>query len=603
MVRNLAIFVLLFFTASIALAQLVGSSDAARRLNALFEEDWQWSLRQYPETATYLGVNLYNNLLTDFSFEAIERRKAHEREMLDRIQKIDRARLSGQDVISYDLFVQDKKLNVEGQQFPTEMMPINQMEGVQISFAQLAGASPFRNLKDYENYLARLAAFPSHIDQVIALMKRGIEMKWVHAAVPLRSLASQIEGQITDDPERSPFHVPFAQLPQEVSEADRARLRAQGRKAISESVVPALKKLSAFIKETYLPAARQDISAASLPNGKAYYDYYVRRTTTTNLTPAEIHEIGKKEVARIRKQMEAIIRTVGFKGSFQDFLNFLRTDPRFYYTKPEDLVLGYRDISKRADAKLPELFAELPRNQYGVREIPDYEAPAQTTAYYQQGAADASRPGYYWVNTYKLNTRPTYEMEALTLHEAVPGHHLQISRAQELKGLPEFRRNASYTAYVEGWALYAESLGPEMGFYTDPYSKFGQLTYEMWRACRLVVDTGMHAFGWSRQQAIDFMKENTAKTENDIVVEVDRYIVWPGQALAYKIGALKIKELRAKAKRELGERFDVRKFHNALLDDGPLPLGLLEKRVNDWVSDQKRKEQNAEGLLEKNRSR
>jgi len=288
--------------------------------------------------------------------------------------------------------------------------------------------------------------------------------------------------------------------------------------------------------------------------------------------------------------MESIVSQVGFKGSFADFLTFLRTDKRFYYTNPDDLVAGYSHIAKRADGKLPELFAELPRTPYGVKVIPDYEAPAQTTAYYQAGAADGSRAGLYMLNTYKLDTRPKYEMEALTLHESVPGHHLQISRAQELKGLPDFRRNAGYTAYVEGWGLYAESLGPEMGFYTDPYSKFGQLTYEMWRACRLVVDTGMHQFGWSRQQAIDFMKENTAKTENDIIVEVDRYIVWPGQALAYKIGELKIKELREKARKELGARFDVRRFHNAVLDDGPLPLDILESRINKWIAEQKGKE-------------
>jgi uncharacterized protein (DUF885 family) len=288
--------------------------------------------------------------------------------------------------------------------------------------------------------------------------------------------------------------------------------------------------------------------------------------------------------------MEAIALQSGFKGSFQQFLTFLRTDPRFYYKNPDDLVAGYSHISKQADGKLPELFAELPRTPYGIKVIPDYEAPAQTTAYYQPSAADGSRAGFYMINTYKLDTRPKYEMEALTLHESVPGHHLQIARSQELKGLPDFRRNARYTAYIEGWALYAESLGTEMGFYTDPYSKFGQLTYEIWRACRLVVDTGMHAFGWSRQQAIDFMKENTAKTENDIIVEVDRYIVWPGQALAYKMGELKIKELRAKASKELGARFDVRKFHNAVLDDGPLPLDLLEQRISEWIVAQKRKE-------------
>jgi uncharacterized protein (DUF885 family) len=588
-IRNLAILMIISLFASSALAQALNSGDARKKLHALFAEDWQWFLEQYPEAATLLGDNRYNDRLTDISPEAIERRKAHERGMLDRVQKINRPELTGQDLISYDLFLKDKKLNVEGQRWPTEFMPINQMEGVQLTFPQLADSTPFRNVKDYEHYLARLAAFPRQIDQVIALMKRGIETGWVQPAVPMRTVPSQIEGQIVTEPAKSPLYKPFEEMAKEVSENDRARLSEAARRQIAEAVLPALKKLHTFVKDTYLPAARKDIAAARLPDGEAYYQYSARRQTTTELTPKEIHEIGKREVARIRKEMEAIIQKVGFKGTFQEFLTFLRTDPRFYYTKPADLVTAYRDIAKRLDIQLPKLFAELPRAPYGVREIPDYEAPAQTTAYYQAGAADGSRAGVYWVNTYKLETRPKYEMEALSIHEAVPGHHLQISRAQELKGLPDFRRNGGYTAYVEGWALYTESLGADMGFYTDPYSKFGQLTYEMWRAVRLVVDTGMHSLGMTRQQAIDLMKENTAKTENDIVVEIDRYIVWPGQALAYKLGELKIKELRARAERELGAGFDLRRFHNAVLDDGPLPLDVLEKRIVEWIADEKRK--------------
>lgn len=588
MIRNSALLTLILFTASAVLAQVVTSNSTVKKLYALFEEDWQWNLKEFPEGATMFGDNRYNNLLTDASLEAYERRKAHEREMLDRIQKIDRSQLTGQDAISYDLFLLDKKLNVEGQRFPTEYMPTDQMNGIQIFFGQLAASMPFRNAKDYENYLARLAAFPKQLDQVIALMRRGIETGWVQPAVPLRSLASQIEGQITDDPLKNPLYKPFESFPQDVSEADRARLAEAGKRAVAESFVPAMKKFDAFVKETYLPAARKEIGASGLPGGADYYQYCIRRHTTTNLTAKEIHDIGLKEVARIRKEMEGIIQKVGFKGTFQEFLTFLRTDKRFYYTNADDLMAGYALIAKRADGKLPTLFAELPRTPYGLRVIPDYEAPAQTTAYYQPGAADGSRAGVYMINTYKLETRPKYEMEALSLHEAVPGHHLQIARAQELSGLPDFRRNAGYTAYVEGWGLYAESLGSEIGFYKDPYSKFGQLTYEMWRACRLVVDTGMHSLGWSRERAIDFMKDNTAKTENDIIVEIDRYIVWPGQALAYKMGELKIKELRARAQRELGARFDVRKFHNAVLDDGPLPLDLLDRRINDWIAEQKR---------------
>jgi uncharacterized protein (DUF885 family) len=588
-IRNLAILTVVSLFASSALAQVLNPVDAQKKHHAIFAEDWQWFLEQYPEAATLLGDNRYNDRLTDLSPEAIERRKAHEREMLDRVQKINRAALTGQDLISYDLFLKDKKLNVEGQRWPTEFMPINQMEGVQLTFPQLAASTPFRRAKDYESYLARLAAFPRQLDQMIWLMRRGIETGWVQPAVPMRTVPAQIEGQIVADPAKSPLYKPFEEMAKGVSEADRARLAEAARRRIADEVMPALKKLHAFVKETYLPAARKEIAAARFPDGEAYYQYSARRQTTTELTPKEIHEIGKREVARIRKEMEAIIQKVGFKGTFQEFLTFLRTDPRFYYTKPEELVTAYRDIAKRLDLQLPKLFAELPRTPYGVREIPDYEAPAQTTAYYQAGAADGSRAGVYWVNTYKLETRPKYEMEALSIHEAVPGHHLQISRAQELKDLPDFRRNAGYTAYVEGWALYTESLGADMGFYTDPYLKFGQLTYEMWRAVRLVVDTGMHSFGMTRQQAIVLMKDNTAKTENDIVVEIDRYIVWPGQALAYKLGELKIKELRARAERELGAGFDLRRFHNAVLDDGPLPLDVLEKRIVEWIADEKRK--------------
>ena len=589
MAHKIIVFALLFLTTSMVIPQSSKNmNDSSTRLHSLFREDWDYGLREFPEGATLIGDHRYDDRLTDLSPEAIERRKQHDRDMLGLIKLIDRSKLAGEDIISYDLFLRDKELAVEGQRFPLELMPISQMDGPQIGFAQLADSSPFHNAKDYQNYLARLDAFSKYIDQVIALMKTGIDKHWVQVGIPLRSIPEQIEGQIVDDPTKSPLYKPFTEFPNDLAAADKKRFADGGRKAIAESIMPTLKKLDSFIRDTYLPACRKEIGASSLPEGDAYYAYSAKLLTTTNLSPKEIHDIGLKEVARIRKEMESIIERVGFKGSFQDFLTFLRTDPRFYYTKPEDLVSGYRDFCKRVDGKLPELFAELPRNSYGVREIAAYEAPAQTTAYYQPGAPDGSRAGTYWVNTYKLETRPKYEMEALSLHESVPGHHLQISQAQELKGLPDFRRNGGYTAYVEGWALYAESLGTDMGFYTDPYSKFGQLTYEMWRACRLVVDTGMHQFGWSRQRAIDFMKENTAKTENDITVEIDRYIVWPGQALAYKLGQLKITSLKMKAKAELGSRFDIRRFHNAVLDEGPLPLDVLEQRIDIWIAQQKK---------------
>jgi uncharacterized protein (DUF885 family) len=417
-------------------------------------------------------------------------------------------------------------------------------------------------------------------------MEEGIKTNWVRAKVGIVGVPSQIEGQVFDDPTKSNLYRAFEKFPDNISEADRKRFKKLGKQAIEESIFPSLKKLKSFIEETYLPSCRDDIASKSLPGGEEYYNLLAQYYTSTGLTAKEIHEIGLEEVARIKSEMEKVIKQTAFIGSFENFLDYLRTDKQFYYTDAEELVKGYRDISKRADAELPALFAELPRNTYGVKPFPEYEAPYQTTARYYQGAVDGSRAAYFMVNTYKLDTRPIYEMEALTLHEAVPGHHLQITRAAELEFLPDYRRNAGYTAYVEGWALYAESLGEEMGFYTDPYSKFGQLTYEMWRACRLVVDTGMHMFGWSRERAINYIKDNASKSINDIIVEIDRYIVWPGQALGYKIGELKIKELRHLAKNKLGERFDIRKFHNAILDDGPLPLNLLERRIDEWIEGQ-----------------
>ncbi|MBI2993656.1 MAG: DUF885 domain-containing protein [Gammaproteobacteria bacterium] len=562
-------------------------AGGADELGKLADDYWQWQLREFPESATWLGDNRYNDRLTDLAPAAIERRKSDMRVFRDRAAAIDAAGLAGQDALSLELLNYELGLAVDGQKFPSEYLAIEQLDGPQLAFPQLLGVMPVRTVRDYENYIARLNAFPDYLGQVQVLLEKGIKTGWTQPAGPLRSIPQQIEEQLSGDPVKSTLYAPFTKFPDAIASADRERLGNSARKAIAEAVFTALKKLHDFARDTYLPAGRQQIAAASLPDGKAYYDYQIRDYTTTALGADRIHEIGLAEIKRIRAEMEKVVADSGYKGSFDEFLAYLRTDPRFYYTQPEDLLIGYRDIAKRADEQLPTLFAELPRLPYGVRAFPDYEAPSQTTARYYPGAEDGARAGVFMANLYKLDSRPKYEMEALTLHEAVPGHHLQIARAQELKGLPAFRRNAGYTAYVEGWGLYAESLGAEMGFYADPYSRFGQLTYEMWRACRLVVDTGMHAKGWSRQQAIDFMKDNTAKTELDIVVEIDRYIVWPGQALAYKLGELKIKELRARARQALGGKFDLRRFHNAVLDNGPLPLEVLEREIDRWIAGQR----------------
>ena len=403
----------------------------------------------------------------------------------------------------------------------------------------------------------------------------------------MRDVPQQIDGQIFSDPSASPMLRAFQKFPASIPTAEQDRLRQEAEAAYRDQVVPAFRKLKDFLTTTYIPACRETISASALPDGAAYNANNVRRHTTTKLSPQQIHEIGLAEVKRIRAEMDEVIAQTGFQGSFADFSNFLRTDSRFYYTDAASLVTGYRDIANRADPQLAHLFGKLPRLPYGVKPVPDYAAPSQTTAYYEPGSPAAGRPGWYFVNSYDLKQRPKWEMEALTLHDSVPGHHLQISLAQEQESVPEFRRHLGYTAFIEGWALYAESLGPEMGFYSDPYSKYGQLTYEMWRAVRLVVDTGMHAMGWSRDQAIDFFLANTSKARRDIIVEVDRYIVWPGQALGYINGLMKITVVRGDAERQLGERFKIRAFHDEVLGEGALPLDILEARVKAWIAEQK----------------
>jgi uncharacterized protein (DUF885 family) len=423
---------------------------------------------------------------------------------------------------------------------------------------------------------------------VMVLLQKGVESGITPPRITLRDVPDQIASQMNEDPEKNEMLKPFYEFPITISETERGRLRQEAATVLKEKVVPAFGKFHEFFVNTYLPATRETIAMSALPDGKAWYAFNARTSTTTRKTPEEIHQLGLSEVKRIRQEMDKVIAEAGFKGSFTEFCEFLRTDPKFYYTDPSSLVSGYRDIVKRIDPELARLFGKLPRLPYGVKVVPAGAEKSQTTAYYQPGSPQAGRPGWYYANTYALNTRPKWEMEALSLHESVPGHHLQISLAQEMEGAPEFRKHGGYTAFVEGWGLYSESLGTEIGLYKDPYSKFGQLTYEIWRAVRLVVDTGMHSMGWTRQQAIDYFASNSSKNLHDITVEVDRYIVWPGQALAYKIGELKIKELRAFATKELGEKFDIRQFHDEVLDSGALPMDILEKRVREWVERKKR---------------
>ncbi|MFP5245914.1 MAG: DUF885 domain-containing protein [Thermoanaerobaculia bacterium] len=570
----------------VLLFAFVAMADTAERdkLHRLFEDEWQWQLRDDPEEATILGEPGHDDRLQDRSAKAYASRREHNRETLQKIEAIDRAKLSAEDQLNYDLFLLQTRMLVEGDRFPAEILPITQMGGIYMTLGELAQAIPRDTVKDHENFLARLRAFPRAVDETIAAMKEGVAKGLTIPRVIVRDLEELIGNQIVDDPVKSPiYELAFTNFRSTIPAAEQARLQKEAAEAIRKDVVPAMRKLHAFWVNDYLPKTRDSIAISALPQGREWYAYQVRFQTTTSMTPDEIHTLGLSEVKRIRGEMEKIKEQTGFKGSLEEFFAFLRTDPRFYYDTREALLVAYRDISKRIDPELPRLFGVLPRLPYGVIPVPSYSEKVQTTAYYNAGSPESHRPGYYYVNLYEVKSRPKWEMEALSLHEAVPGHHLQIALAQELTGVPDFRRNGSFTAFVEGWALYAESLGPQLGMYTDPYSKFGQLTYEMWRAVRLVVDTGIHAKGWTRQQAIDYFAANSSKPLHDITVEIDRYIAWPGQALAYKLGELKIKQLRAEAEQALGGKFDIRAFHDTVLGAGPLPLSILETRVRDWI--------------------
>jgi prolyl oligopeptidase len=446
--------------------------------------------------------------------------------------------------------------------------------------------TPMATERDYRNWLSRLRGLPTLLQQYIELLEEGITADRVQARAIMERVPAQLDKVITEQPEDSPFYRPFQAIPDSIPAATASELREQANAVIANQVTPAYREFRDFFVSTYLPASREQPGIGSLPGGEEIYRFLAESYTTTDLTPEQIHETGKREVARILGEMEEVRKAVGFDGDLQAFNEFLRTDPQFYYDSPEALLEGYQAVSKRLDPELVKLFGKLPRMPYGVKPIPAETAPDTTTAYYMGPAANGTRAGYYYVNLYRPEVRPKYEMEVLSVHEAVPGHHLQIALAQELEGLPEFRRASRVTAFVEGWGLYSERLGYQMGLYQDPYSRYGQLTYDMWRAVRLVVDTGLHYFGWSRQEAIDYFKANAGKTEADIINEIDRYIGWPGQALAYKIGQLKILELRASAEQALGEDFDIRAFHDELLGAGAIPLDALEARMNAWMARQ-----------------
>jgi uncharacterized protein (DUF885 family) len=563
------------------------AADATQRLHALFDDAWERSLREDPIAASTLGDHRYDALWPDYSAEALAKQAQQDRAAIAASDAIPEAELTPADRLNRDLFRRLYADRVAAYDYGAQYVSVSQQDGVQL-LDQLSELLPFASIQDFENWNARLSTLGPLIDQQIALLRAGVAKHLVQPRIIMERVPVRIEKLIVADPRQSTFYAPLVTMPQSIAVAEQTRLRNEAARAIQTEVVPAYRRLLSYVKDEYLPVCRDSVGIWDTPGGAERYRERIRWHTTTELTADEIHELGLEEVARIRGEMLAVVNKLGYQGSLADFMQFLRTDSRFRYRDPQQLFTAYVLMSKRIDPLLPKYFGKLPRMPYGVRPIPEQSAPDQTTAYYEPAAIDGKRPGWYYVNLYKPEERPTYEIPALTMHEAVPGHHLQIALAQELGELPIFRRDLYLTAYVEGWALYSESLGDEMGLYADPYDKFGQLTYEMWRAVRLVVDTGMHVQRWTRQQAIDYFKTNASKTELDIVNEIDRYIADPGQALAYKIGELKIKELRQRTTQALGDRFDLREFHDVVLGSGPVPLDVLERNVLEW---QQRKQQ------------
>jgi uncharacterized protein (DUF885 family) len=575
------------FRVIVALILLAISSlaqTAPQSLHSLIDHEWEYTLEHDPLRASWLGDLRYNDRLPDVSLEAAAREHAHNQQVLKELAAIPRAQLSAQDQLNYDLFERNYKSAVERYDYKLYLRPVHHMEFSIQTWGGFANNLSFRNRKDYEDWIARLRAYPRAVEQTTTVLREGLRQRILYPKVILKRVSTQLAEVTSASPDATSFYTPFTKFPDSVSAADRERLSASARQVIANDIQPALKKFQQFFEKEYFPASFDEVGTSQIPNGQAAYAFTARDHTTTNLTPEQIHQLGLSEVKRIRAEMEKVKAEVGFKGSLTELFTYLRSDPKFFYKTGDDLLTAYRALSKTIDPKLPIVIGTIPRQPYGVEPIPMQMARDTTTAYYYQGTADGKKPGTYYVNLYKPDSRPKWEMVALSIHEAVPGHHLQIARSFELGEIPKFRRYSDYTAYVEGWGLYSESLGYDMGLYKDPYDRFGQLTYDMWRAVRLVVDTGMHAKHWTRQQAIDYFKDNAAKTELDIVNEIDRYIAWPGQALAYKMGQLKMLELRKKAEQTLGPKFDIREFNDVLLGSGAVPLDTLEQIVNTWIS-------------------
>ncbi|GAA0856063.1 DUF885 domain-containing protein [Aliiglaciecola litoralis] len=553
----------------------------------LLDKSWQMELEFSPERATYLGMANaeQNSRWTDYSLQAMQRVRAAIAATQTELESINPDELSAPNQVNYALFKWQNEMSDKYFTLEEYLMPMNQLSGVQ-TLDDFANYVPLSTVSDYQNWLTRMERIPAVLEQTQALLELGMQKGMMPPKATMSRIPAQLQSQLVDDPTKSRFYVKFESLPEQFTDDEKLALRQQAQRVIGDMVIPAYRQFNDFFVDKYLPASRDTVGVSALPNGDELYQYQIAYYTTTDMTPEQIHQLGLQEVAKNRREMQKIIEEVKFNGRFDEFIHFLRTDPQFYYDTPEALFEAYLATSKRLDPELTKLFGKLPRMPYGLKAIPDNIAPDTTTAYYQGPSADGLRAGYYFVNLHEPHTRPKYEMEVLSVHEAVPGHHLQIALQMELGELPNFRRYNGFTVFIEGWGLYSERLGYDMGLYQDPYSRFGQLTYDMWRSVRLVVDTGMHAMGWSRQQAIDYFKANAAKSEEDIINEIDRYIAWPGQALAYKIGQLKILELRELATQKLGDKFDIRAFHDVVLGSGSIPLHVLENNVNQWIDDQ-----------------
>ena len=568
------------------------SEATAKTLHSLFDREWEWRLQDWPLLATAIGDYRYDDKLPDASLESWKTRADKTDGFLQELTSIDRATLNAVDRINYDMFKAQLDERRESFKYDEHLMPLNADSGFHTEFALMQKQMAFATAADYDKYIARLKAFPKYVDDQIGLMREGLKKGVTIPRAALAGIETSIQPLIVDDPAKSPLWEPFARVPVALASLDQAtrdRLQSDGRAAIADGVTPAYKKFLTFMTNDYVPGARETLAASELPNGKEYYAYLVKRFTTVDVTWEQVHQTGLEQVAAIQNEMDEAMKKSGFKGTFPEFLKFLRTDPRFYPKTGDALLKEASFIAKKMDAKLPALFGKLPRQPYGVSPVPAYLAPKYTAGRYSPNPPGGTEPGYYWVNTYALNTRPLYNLEALTLHEAVPGHHLQGALSYEVEGLPAFRKWTYISAFGEGWGLYSEWLGLEAGFYTDPYSNFGRLTYAMWRAARLVVDTGLHAKGWTRQQAIDYLSQHTALSVHECTTETDRYISWPGQALSYKTGELKIRELRRRAEQALGAKFDVRRFHDAVLGNGSVPLTVLEQVIDEWIAaEQKR---------------